>query len=336
MDSLTQVVLGAAVGEAVLGKKIGNRAMLWGAIGGTIPDLDVFLKYFVDDITSTEMHRGFSHSLLFAVLIAPVLGWIAKKIHKKFEDVTLKNWTLMFFWIVVTHPLLDAHTTWGTQFFWPLDYRLAYQNIFVVDPLYTIPFFLLVVIAMFHKRTNPRRKLFNRAGLIISSSYMILTLVFKGVSHNAFQKELENQKIEYVELDTKPTPLNSILWNAFVETETGFRTAYFSLFDTQEIQFSNEFKKNHALLNPYLDQKVVKQLIKISAGWYFIEKTDNKFLFWDMRFGQVGINPDNSPFIWCYELTPNNMGEIEVNRIQPNFKNMGKAIKVMYERAKGN
>ena len=65
MDSLTQVVLGAAVGEAVLGKKIGNRAMLWGAIGGTIPDLDVFLRYFVDEITNTQMHRGFSHSFLF-------------------------------------------------------------------------------------------------------------------------------------------------------------------------------------------------------------------------------------------------------------------------------
>ena len=74
MDSLTQIVLGAAVGEAVLGKKIGNRAMLWGAIAGTIPDLDVFVRYFTDPITATEMHRGFSHSLVFAVLMAPILG----------------------------------------------------------------------------------------------------------------------------------------------------------------------------------------------------------------------------------------------------------------------
>ena len=82
MDSLTQVVLGAAVGEAVLGKKIGNRAMLWGAIGGTIPDLDVFLRYFVDEITNTEMHRGFSHSLLFPFIshpmaVFPTLVWTA-------------------------------------------------------------------------------------------------------------------------------------------------------------------------------------------------------------------------------------------------------------------
>ncbi|MBM77687.1 MAG: metal-dependent hydrolase [Crocinitomicaceae bacterium] len=336
MDSLTQIVLGASVGEAVLGKKVGNRAMLWGAIGGTIPDLDVFLKYFVDDITSTEMHRGFSHSLVFAILIAPVLGWIAKKIHKKFKGVTFKNWSWMFFWIVVTHPLLDAHTSWGTQFFWPFEYRLAYQNIFVVDPLYTVPFLILVAIAMFHKKENPRRNKFNKAALIVSSSYMLLTLVFKGVSHSAFHNELENQNIEYVELDTKPTPLNTILWNAFIETETGYRTAYFSLFDSQKIQFSDEFKKNHELLNPYIDQKVVQQLIKISAGWYFVEKEENSFLFWDIRFGQVGIDLNNSPFIWCYKLTPNENGQIGVERLRPDFKNMKGMLTTLFNRAKGN
>ena len=125
MDSLTQIVLGAAVGEAVLGKKIGNRAMLWGAIAGTIPDLDVFVRYFTDPITATEMHRGFSHSLVFAVLMAPILGWIANKIHRK-REIGLKPWMKLFFLCVVTHPLLDNHTTWGTQFFWPFEYRIAF------------------------------------------------------------------------------------------------------------------------------------------------------------------------------------------------------------------
>ena len=79
MDSLTQVVLGAAVGEAVLGKKIGNRAMAWGAVAGTIPDLDVYVRYFTDPMTATEMHRGFSHSILFSVLMAAILGYCVWK-----------------------------------------------------------------------------------------------------------------------------------------------------------------------------------------------------------------------------------------------------------------
>ena len=79
MDSLTQIVLGASVAEATLGKKIGNKAILYGAIAGTIPDLDIILKFFVDDLSATEMHRGFSHSLLFPFIIAPILGLFLKK-----------------------------------------------------------------------------------------------------------------------------------------------------------------------------------------------------------------------------------------------------------------
>ena len=78
MDSLTQIVLGAATGEVVLGKKIGNKAMLFGAIAGTIPDLDVFYTSYFHMIS----HRGFTHSFFFAFLMAPILGWLMTKIYK--------------------------------------------------------------------------------------------------------------------------------------------------------------------------------------------------------------------------------------------------------------
>ena len=81
MDSLTQIVLGAACGEIIAGKKIGNRAMLWGAIGGTIPDLDVFAAFFTDELTATAFHRGFMHSFLFAVLAPWLLAWLAQRFY---------------------------------------------------------------------------------------------------------------------------------------------------------------------------------------------------------------------------------------------------------------
>ena len=111
MDSLTQIVLGAAVGEASLGKKVGNKAMLWGAIAGTIPDLDVLVKFFTDDLSANEMHRGFSHSILFCIIAAPLLGWIIHRIYAKKEEASWKNWSMLSFWAFFTHPLLDAHTT---------------------------------------------------------------------------------------------------------------------------------------------------------------------------------------------------------------------------------
>lgn len=88
MDSLTQIVLGAACGEIVAGKKLGNRAMLWGAVGGTIPDLDVFASFVTDEITATAFHRGFMHSFLFAALapwlLAKLTEWFySRDIHRR-------------------------------------------------------------------------------------------------------------------------------------------------------------------------------------------------------------------------------------------------------------
>ena len=339
MDSRTQIVLGASVGEAVLGKKVGNKAILWGAIAGTLPDLDVLLRYFTDEISSTQMHRGFSHSFVFAVLIAPLLGWIAKKIHSNLVDVSFKDWTKLFFWTTVTHPLLDAHTTWGTQLFWPFEYRVAYQNIFVVDPLYTLPFLVFTLIALFMKRTNPKRAKFNRIGLIVSSSYMVLSIVLKAVTFNSFEKQLEIDKISYVEMDTRPAPLNTFLWNAQVETKTGYRMAYYSIFDSQPIQFSEEFPKNHHLLEPYKDQKAVKQLIKISQGWYMVREEDGKLYYIDLRFGQLGFDPDESDFIWKFELVPDENGQLEIERLQPDLQKAGDIrtiMKSLWQRMLGN
>ena len=336
MDSLTQIVLGASVGEVVLGKKVGNKAILWGAIAGTLPDLDVLLRYFTDEISSTQMHRGFSHSIVFAVLIAPLLGWIAKKIHFKLKEVSFKDWTKLFFWTTVTHPLLDAHTTWGTQFFWPFNYRLAYQNIFVVDPLYTLPFLMFLIIVMTLKKDNPKRSKFNTIGLSVSSTYLLLTLIFKWISFQEFKEGLENQKIEYVEIDTKPSPLNSILWSSLIETDKGYRTAYYSLFDKQEITYSKEFLKNHHLLEPYLEQKVIKQLIDISAGWYIIEEKNGKLFFWDLRFGQMGMDVNNASFLWYYELNIEENGNVSAIKRQPEIKNFKLVFKELFNRITGN
>jgi inner membrane protein len=336
LDSLTQIVLGASVGEAVLGKKVGNKAILWGAIAGTIPDLDVILRSFTDEISATQMHRGFSHSIVFAVLIAPLLGWIAKKIHFKLKDVSFKDWTKLFFWTTVTHPLLDAHTTWGTQFFWPFNYRLAYQNIFVVDPLYTLPFLILLIIVMSLKKENPKRSKFNTIGLSVSTTYLLLTLIFKWISFQEFKEGLQNQQIEYVEMDTKPSPLNAILWSSLIETDNGYRTAYYSLFDKQEITYSKEFLKNHNLLEPYLEQKVIKQLIDISAGWYRIEEKNGKLLFWDLRFGQMGMDVNNASFLWYYELNIDKIGNVKAVKRQPEIKNFKMVFKELFDRIKGN
>ncbi|MEZ4720493.1 MAG: metal-dependent hydrolase [Flavobacteriales bacterium] len=301
MDSLTQIVLGAGVGEAVLGKKVGNKAILWGAIAGTIPDLDVLANFFTDELTATEMHRGFSHSILFAILMAPLLGWLASRIHKK-ANLDWKPWSWLMFWSLVTHPLLDAHTNWGTTLLWPLDYKFAYNNIFIVDPLYTLPFMVCVIWAMTLKRDNPKRSRINRLGLIMSTSYMALTIVSKGIGYYHFTKSLDNQGIAYERMMTNATVFNSILWNATVETEDEYLLGYYSLFDgSGEVEFMH-FDKNHNALGDMADEDIVKRLAKISRGWYIVMKDGDKAYINDMRFGQMGISDDPDSFPFSHEL----------------------------------
>ena len=133
MDSLTQIVLGIATAELVAGKKLQNKTFLYGAILGTIPDLDIVIGKFMSDVGGVAIHRGLSHSLLFFMFLSPVLGWLISKIEK--GKISFKSASLLAFWCLVTHVFLDLFTSWGTQILWPLDYRFALKTIFVIDPL---------------------------------------------------------------------------------------------------------------------------------------------------------------------------------------------------------
>lgn len=304
MDSLTQIVLGAAVGEAVLGRKIGNKAIFYGAIAGTIPDLDVIASNFTDTVTALEVHRGFTHSIIFSVLFAPIFGFIVSKFEKY---KSFKGWTLLFFFGFITHPILDAHTTWGTQLFWPFENRLAFKNIFVVDPLYTIPFLVLLVLVMFQKKEAKKRKKYNNYGLIISSSYLALTLVLKVISYKTFTKQLTEQNISYSDIETKPTALNTILWTANVETKDAFLIGHYSFFDKSPISFSY-YKKNHHLLGDLIYQPKTKRMIAISKGWYTINKINDTLYFNDLRFGTLSLQPNAENFVFKYRIEVDKTG----------------------------
>ena len=190
MDSLSQIVLGAAVGEAALGKKVGNKAALWGAIAGTIPDLDVLSGLWQTEFESMVSHRGFSHSIFFSLVFAPILGWLIWRIYKR-RQASYRDWSLLAFLSLVTHPLLDCFTSWGTQLFWPFsDHRVAWDTIFVADPLYTLPFLTCLIVALFLRRDSKARRNWNRAGLIISCAYLMLTVVNKMTVNRVFTKQL--------------------------------------------------------------------------------------------------------------------------------------------------
>ena len=331
MDSLTQIVLGAAVGEAVLGKKVGNKAMLYGAIAGTIPDFDTFASHFTDTVTALEIHRGFTHSIVFSLVFAPVFGWLVSRWEK---TASWKNWSWLFFWGFLTHPLLDAHTTWGTQLFWPLDLRLAYKNIFVIDPLYTLPFLVFVILAMRKKRTSPKRRKLNNLGLIISSAYMLLTLILKGITYQKFTDALQQQNILYSEIETKPSPFNTILWTANVDTKDAYLIGHYSFFDAQPIQFT-AYPKNHEWIEDLKEEENVQRLIKITKGWYTITKENEKLYLNDLRFGLLGFSPSAKNFTFSFQLEKKN-GEVIITEKEKDTQDAKKLLGELWKRILGN
>ena len=162
MDSLTQIALGAAVGEAVLGRKLGDRAMIAGAIFGTLPDLDVLVT-FSDAVASFTYHRSFSHSWIVLTLISPVLAWISLRFSR---NNGFGQWWLMIFLALNTHVLLDCFTVYGTHAMWPVsNYPIGWSTIFIIDPFYTVPLIIGLVIARRHARDTSTRFAANTVGL---------------------------------------------------------------------------------------------------------------------------------------------------------------------------
>lgn len=332
MDSLTQIVLGAAVGEAVMGRKVGNKAMLYGAIAGTIPDLDVLASHFTDTTRALAFHRGFTHSIVFSILFAPVFGWIVN-LYESFKD--LKSWTWLFFWGFVTHPLLDAHTTWGTQLFWPLDLRLAFKTIFVIDPLYTLPFLICVILAMCRKRTDDKRQYYNQLGIYLSSGYLVITIALKGITYYQFASALDAQNIAYTDLSTRPAPLNTVLWSANVDTEKAYLLGHYSLFDSKPISF-HSYPKNHHLLGDFIENERIQRMIDISQGWYIISKEGETLYFNDLRFGLFSLQPGSTDFVFKYKITQDASGTVRLSEVPKNTREGRKMMIELWGRIKGN
>lgn len=334
MDSLSQIVLGAAVANELLGKKLGNRAILYGAIVGTIPDLDVLYGQFLDPITATDIHRGFSHSSLFFILITPLLARFLMKIESH-KNLNFKESALFVFLGLQTHALLDLFTTWGTQLLWPLKTRFSLESIFVIDPLYTLPFLVCLIYSMRHNRLARKRIYWNRAGLILSTGYLLFTLFVQSIVYRKFENQLLQNQITYQDMVVKPSPFNIILWTTHVKLETGYWVGEYSFFDTQPIQFQ-WVPKQKQLIENIEKEPIVQQLMNISEGWYCITIKENSILFNDLRFGIMNLDPNNLEFSFSYEIYQEK-GQFKARALQNKSRAQAKKLlDKLWTRLKGN
>jgi len=283
LDSLTQIVLGASVSETVMQNKVGRKATLWGAIVGTLPDLDVFIpmENAVKDFT---YHRAESHAFFYMALATPILAWLITKIHPK-TKIYRWRWLFAVFLTLFTHAILDSFTVYGTQLLLPFtNYPFGLNTIFVIDPLYTLPL-LIAIIGFFVIRNKALAFRLNKIALIISSLYLVWGIIAQQIVQSKAEKSFLNQNINVTQTLVGPTPFNTLLWRVVGMTEEGYVEGFYSILDaSDEIKFESYASENR-LINPIKDDWNVNRLIWFSKGFYKVSQKDNKIVLSDLRMG---------------------------------------------------
>ena len=236
--------LGASVCYAAIGPKIGKRALIIGAIVGSLPDLDVLVPYD-DAIASFTYHRSWSHSLFVLSLCSLPLAWVIRRATSPdlSASASFGQWWLAIWLVLFTHPLLDSFTIYGTQIWWPLPLPpVAIGSIFIIDPLYTLPLLIGCIIAwrstgshsqkVFLLRLRARRVVI--AGLAISSLYLGWTLLSYSYTAQRLERQLQIQQIDAKTRVIAPFP-TAVLWRIVVANNDSYKETFASLCDDRGI-----------------------------------------------------------------------------------------------------
>ena len=310
MDSITQATLGAAVGEALLGKKLGNRAVAWGLLFGTLPDLDVIVAPFLDTARQLEFHRGASHSLLVMVIASVALARPLAKLWKKEKISPARaGWFVFLAWS--THVLIDCFTVYGTSVLWPFsETRVAFNNLFIIDPLYTLPLLVSLVWLCFcrSKKLQQKRARLLKWGLGISTAYVALTFGLKAIASSAFDADLARRAVTYERRMETPTAFNTLLWRSVVDRGDEFWVGYRSVFESPSAPVRWTIYPRRAETLAGLEKERELETVKwFSCGWWISRPHAEGVWIADMRFGETrtyeakpGMVDSRCMFSWSF------------------------------------
>lgn len=311
MDSVSQIALGASVCYAAIGPKIGKRALLIGAIVGTLPDMDVLVPYD-DAIASFTYHRSWSHSLLVLSAVSWPLAWLIRHLSQSNSqqslnsknDVPFSRWWLAIWLVLITHPLLDSFTIYGTQIWWPLPLPpVAIGSIFIIDPLYTIPLIVGGIAAwrlgasqsqipsLEHSsgpsREHRRAQRYAIAGIAISTAYLGWTLFSQLITTERVEKQLAAQNIKPKSIVAAPFP-TAVLWRIVVVKDEQYIELFSSLLDDKSVPLQLTTFSNSQLAcekNIVADNWAIKRMDWFTNGAIAVNRSGDRLIISDLRMG---------------------------------------------------
>lgn len=286
MDSLTQALLGAAVQGSLLGRFQGRKALLYGAALGTLPDLDVLID-FGDAVGQMTYHRGFSHSIFLITAFSLLLAWLVKRFRPEVGYGMQRLFACV--WLVLaTHVFIDTCTTYGTQVFWPLPVAPAnLSNIFVIDPGYSLPLLLGVLLALFWGLGGSKGRRVLNWGLALSSLYMLSSFFSQAVMGARFDAALREEGIASEQRLVMPTPGNTLLWRLLVLDGERYCEGLSGWFDRKPPELVCN-TRGLELREVVVDSAAHQRLSWFNGGYMAYREEQGQLVVSDLRLGLLG------------------------------------------------
>ena len=296
MDSVTQVLLGASMGVAVMGRRTALwKSALWGGVAGLLPDLDVLLDHG-DPILNMIRHRAESHALLLLTLFAFPMAWVVSRIHRQPQLYGRWWWALML--ALVTHPLLDLMTIYGTQVFQPFtDEAYGLGSMFIIDPVYSLPL-LAGVVAALRVKTVGRALAINGWALAFSTAYLAWSALAQwGVTQHA-RESLQAQGLPSQQLLVTPAPLSTLVWRVVALDGERFHEGFYALMDGGRAIRFVAHERGGALAAQNADHPQLQRLARFTDGFFKVQRNNDKLVVTDLRMGQ---EPD---YVFSFDIGP--------------------------------
>ena len=329
MDPISQGIVGSSFSQSCAhNKKSLVLISVIGFLSGVAPDIDIFIRSEQDPLLFLEFHRQFTHSLIFI----PIGGIICASFFYCFSRIrTNISFKEVWFFSTVgygTHGLLDACTSYGTLLFWPFSYeRISWNNISIIDPFFTIPLIIFVILGLYLKKLY-----FSRLAVVWALSYLLLGVILHEKALNIGKNLAEKRGHKITTINAKPTFANLFLWKVIYENKGIFYTDGIRIFPTIKIIEGDsipklDLTKDSLWLNPESQQaKDIKRFAWFSHNYLAISPT-NKNLIVDVRYS---ILPNQISGLWGIELSPE-ADFIEHTKFISNRNNSENRIKALID-----
>ena len=301
MDPLTQGTIGAAFPQAFGKKNLGIIAIL-GFLSGMAPDLDIFIRSASDPLLSLEYHRQFTHSIIFIPFGGLICAGFLYVVFKKISPFSFKKTWMYCTFGYGTHGLIDACTSYGTILFWPFsDIRIAWNNISIIDPLFTLPILFFVVISIIKKKN-----IYAKIAIAWAVIYLSLGLYLHNIVLDVGRSIALERGHIVTRMEAKPSFANLILWKIIYESNDQFYVDAVNLLFHKIIEGDNIKKLNIKKDFPWLEMTSQQyrdiERFKWFSNNYLAVNPKNKNQIIDIRYSGI---PNEIGGLWGIQLNPN-------------------------------